>query len=400
LEDQQFLLNSRMAELLNTRENIEKNEELTLAPFAAHSKKSLGRQHPETEHPYRTCFQRDRDRIIHSAAFRRLEYKTQVFVNHEGDHYRTRLTHTLEVAQISRTIARALKLNEDIAEAIALAHDLGHTPFGHAGEDIIDSLMQEHAGMRFNHNVQSLRVVDLIERRYPGFPGLNLSFEVREGIVKHETDFDLSDASGFHPDENPTLEAQLVDLADEIAYNCHDVDDGLWSGVLHLDELMAVPLFADLYNKSEKQLPDLTTSKRQYHVIRLMIDCEVSDLINATVKNLQESSIKTLEDVHKNESKLFSFSDGLKERNIILKQFLFDNMYRHWRLIRMTDKSRRILTALFEAYFENPRQLPPKYANRTANNDKALVIADYMAGMTDRFAMMEYKKLFDPFEKV
>jgi len=389
-----------MADILNTRENIEKNEQLTLAPFAAHSIQSLGRQHPETEHPYRTCFQRDRDRIIHSAAFRRLEYKTQVFVNHEGDHYRTRLTHTLEVAQISRTIARALKLNEDIAEAIALAHDLGHTPFGHAGEEILDVLMREHAGLRFNHNMQSLRVVDKIERRYPGFPGLNLSFEVREGIVKHETDFDLSDTSDFHPDENPTLEAQLVDLADEIAYNCHDVDDGLWSGVLHLDEIMAIPLFSELYEKSEQELPGLSTSKRQYHVIRLMIDCEVSDLLESTIQNLEKKNIGSLDDVRKNDCKLFEFSKGLKEKNKHLKKYLFENMYRHWRLIRMTDKSRRILTALFEAYFENPKQLPPKYADRTINNDKALVIADYMAGMTDRFAMMEYKKLFDPFEKV
>jgi dGTPase len=389
-----------MFERQNTRENIEKNEKLTLAPYAAHSKDSLGRQHPEIEHPYRTCYQRDRDRIIHSAAFRRLEYKTQVFVNHEGDHYRTRLTHTLEVSQISRTIARALKLNEDIAEAISLAHDLGHTPFGHAGEDILDALMQEHAGLRFNHNMQSLRVVDLIERRYPGFPGLNLSYEVREGIVKHETDYDLSETENFSPNENPTLEAQLVDHADEIAYNCHDVDDGLWSGVLILDELMTVPLFEELYKRSENLLPDLSRSKRQYHVIRLMINTEVSDLIETTVENLGSNNVETMQDVRKAPGKMFKFSQELAEKNRHLKKFLFEKMYRHWRLIRMTDKSRRILSALFEAYFENPGQLPPKYARQAEENDKALTIADYMAGMTDRFAMMEYKKLFDPFEKV
>ncbi|MBD3218230.1 MAG: deoxyguanosinetriphosphate triphosphohydrolase [candidate division Zixibacteria bacterium] len=389
-----------MTERLNTRENIERVEEEILAPYAAHSKKSLGRQHPETEHPYRTCFQRDRDRIIHSAAFRRLEYKTQVFVNHEGDHYRTRLTHTLEVSQISRTIARALKLNEDIAEAIALAHDLGHTPFGHAGEDILDSLMQKHAGLGFNHNRQSLRVVDLIERRYPGFPGLNLSYEVREGIVKHETDYDLAEIDNFNPNENPTLEAQLVDLADEIAYNCHDVDDGIWSGVIHLDELMTVDLFAEVYKKSEKDLADLSSSKRQYHVIRLLINREVSDLLDTTVKNLDENKIETLDDVRKAPGKMFKFSDELRKKNLELKKFLFEKMYRHWRLIRMTDKSRRILSGLFEAYFDNPGQLPPKYAKRARNDNKALTIADYIAGMTDRFAMAEYKKLFDPFEKV
>ncbi len=386
--------------LIVTRERIEEIEGITCASYAAHSKKSRGRVHAENEHPYRTCFQRDRDRIIHSAAFRRLEYKTQVFVNHEGDHYRTRLTHTLEVAQISRTIARALSLNEDLAEAIALAHDLGHTPFGHAGEEILDSLMQKHAGLRFNHNMQSLRVVDTIERRYPGFRGLNLSYELREGIVKHETDYDVSDAAGFHPEEMPTLEAQLVDLADEIAYNCHDVDDGLWSGVIELDDIMQVPLFNEIYSFSEKEQPDLTRSKRQYHVIRLMINREVTDLIDTTASNLKEHGIRNLEDVRGFGGKLISFSADLLNKNAELKKFLYKNMYRHWRLIRMTDKSRRILTGLFEAYFENPGQLPPKYARRAEEGEKALTIADYIAGMTDRFAMMEYKKLFDPFERV
>jgi len=389
-----------MVDYTNTREMIENNEELTLAPYAALSRNSRGREFHEDEHPYRTCFQRDRDRIIHSAAFRRLEYKTQVFVNHEGDHYRTRLTHTLEVAQISRTIARALRLNEDLAEAIALAHDLGHTPFGHAGEEILDSLMREHADLPFNHNLQSLRVVEYIERRYPGFPGLNLSFEVREGIVKHETDYDRSTLDKYYPEESPTLEAQIVDLADEIAYNCHDVDDGIWSGVLHLEDLMEIDLFRELFTLSETSQPNLTTSKRQYHVIRLMINREVTDLINTTVANLKKNEINTLEDIRSFGSKLASFSNELKSKNKVLKDNLFERMYRHWRLIRMTDKARRILTALFRAYFENPRQLPPKYADRAVNENKALTIADYMAGMTDRFAMIEYKKLFDPFEKV
>lgn len=389
-----------MDDYLNSNESLQEYEKLTLAPYAAFSRNSRGRKHHENDHAYRTCYQRDRDRIIHSAAFRRLEYKTQVFVNHEGDHYRTRLTHTLEVAQISRTIARALKLNEDLAEAIALAHDLGHTPFGHAGEDILDALMKSHSEKGFNHNMQSLRVVEQIERRYPGFPGLNLSYEVREGIVKHETDYDISEIADYDPDQKPTLEAQIVDLADEIAYNCHDVDDGLWSGVLALSEIMEVPLFNQIYKKSEKELPELTRSKRQYHVIRLMINLEVTDLIKATVENLKKFEIKTLEDVRGHDSKLLSFSDELERENSVLKKFLFERMYRHWRLIRMTDKARRILNALFEAYYDNPRQLPPKYANRAEDGSKAQVIADYMAGMTDRFAMIEYKKLFDPFEKV
>jgi len=389
-----------MTDLLNSRELIEQNEAQILASYAAFSKDSQGREHHEEEHPYRTCFQRDRDRIIHAAAFRRLEYKTQVFVNHEGDHYRTRLTHTLEVAQISRTIARALRLNEDLAEAIALAHDLGHTPFGHAGEEILDSLMKEYAGESFNHNMQSLRVVEFIEKRYPGFPGLNLSFEVREGIVKHETDYDKSHLDKYNPELSPTLEAQIVDLADEIAYNCHDVDDGLWSGVITLDDLMQVELFGDLYKLSEDTYPNLTKSKRQYHVIRLMINREVSDLLQATVENIKKYDIKSLADVRDHKPKLATFSDELLKRNHELKKLLFDKMYRHWRLIRMTDKARRLLHALFEAYYENPRQLPPKYAENAVGDNKATTIADYMAGMTDRFAMIEYRKLFDPFEKV
>ncbi|MBD3381996.1 MAG: deoxyguanosinetriphosphate triphosphohydrolase [candidate division Zixibacteria bacterium] len=389
-----------MDDYLNSNESLQAYEKLTLAPYAAFSKNSRGRKHSENDHPYRTCYQRDRDRIIHSAAFRRLEYKTQVFVNHEGDHYRTRLTHTLEVAQISRTIARALKLNEDLAETIALAHDLGHTPFGHAGEDILDALMKSHSEKGFNHNMQSLRVVEQIERRYPGFPGLNLSYEVREGIVKHETDYDISEIEDYNPHQKPTLEAQIVDLADEIAYNCHDVDDGLWSGVLSLAEIMEVPLFNQIYKKSEKELPDLTRSKRQYHVIRLMINMEVTDLIMTTVENLKKYEIKTLDDVRRHDTKLLSFSENLERENSVLKKFLFERMYRHWRLIRMTDKARRILNALYEAYYDNPRQLPPKYAHRAEDGSKAQVIADYMAGMTDRFAMIEYKKLFDPFEKV
>jgi len=260
--------------------------------------------------------------------------------------------------------------------------------------------MHKYAGLHFNHNTQSLRVVDLIERRYPGFPGLNLSYEVREGIIKHETDYDSPGVGDFHPAQNPTLEAQLVDLADEIAYNCHDIDDGLWSGVLILEELLTVPLFAELYRRSEGQLSDLSKSRRQYHIIRLLIDHEVTDLLMATVRKLREYQVSSLDQVRSFGGKLVSFSPELKTKNAELKKFLFEKMYRHWKLIRMTDKSRRILAALFEAYYENPNQLPPKYARRCQEDDKAQTIADYMAGMPDRFAMTEYKKLFDPFERV
>jgi len=386
--------------LVNTRDFIEANERDSLAPFAALSAESRGRRYPESDHPFRSRYQRDRDRVIHSAAFRRLEYKTQVFVNHEGDHYRTRLTHTIEVAQISRTIARGLRLNEDLAETIALVHDLGHTPFGHAGEDILDSLMNEHAGRGFNHNRQSLRVVEHIERRYPDFPGLNLTFETREGIVKHETDYDVPEAADYEPDLKPTLEAQIVDFADEIAYNCHDVDDGLFSNVVILEEIMNVPLWRDLYRESERTQGDLTRSKRQYHVIRMLINREVTDLVYNTARRLHEYGISSIDDVRNCDEKLIRFSEGLLGENRTLKSFLMERMYRHTRLIRMTNKARRILNAMFEAYMDDPRQLPEKYYIACQEGDKAQVVCDYIAGMTDRFAIHEYRKLFDPYERV
>lgn len=386
--------------IVNLREEIEEHEARSLAPFAALSRDSLGRRYPEEDHPFRTRFQRDRDRVIHSAAFRRLEYKTQVFVNHEGDHYRTRLTHTLEVAQISRTVARGLRLNEDLAETIALVHDLGHTPFGHAGEEALNNLMKKHAGGSYNHNVQSLRVVEHIERRYPGFPGLNLTYETREGIVKHETSYDVPEASDYDPELSPTLEAQIVNLADEIAYNCHDVDDGLFSDVLHLDEIMDVPLWRNLFVQSEKQNPGLSRSKRQYHVIRMMINREVTDLVETLAENIRQNRISSLDDVRGFGDSLAHFSDELAAENTKLKGFLMEHMYRHPRLIRMTGKANRILTSLFETYLDNPKQLPAKYAGMTEKHDAAQVICDYIAGMTDRFALLEYKKLFDPFERV
>jgi dGTPase len=380
------------------REELEEQEEKFLAPYATKSSESKGRKYPEEDHPYRTNFQRDRDRIIHSTAFRRLEYKTQVFVNHEGDHYRTRLTHTIEVAQISRSIARALRLNEDLAEAIALVHDLGHTPFGHAGEETLNEIMKDHGG--FEHNQQTLRVVDLLEEKYPDFPGLNLTYEVREGIMKHETIYDHPIPEEFAPHQQATLECQAVNLADEIAYHCHDIDDGLASYVLKEEELNQINLWRDLTKNLEKQYANLSPSQRRHQLVRMLINFEVSDLIEKTTRRIQKYQIKTLEDVRNAQTKVVSFSDHTEELNNELKKFLFERMYRHYRMIRMADKAKRIIHQLFEVYLNNLDQLPPSFRQRLKDEDKMQLICDYIAGMTDRFALQEYKKLFDPFERV
>ncbi|MFQ6032335.1 MAG: deoxyguanosinetriphosphate triphosphohydrolase [Candidatus Zixiibacteriota bacterium] len=380
------------------REEIEEQEEKILAPYATKSSQTKGRRYREENHPYRTHFQRDRDRIIHSTAFRRLEYKTQVFVNHEGDHYRTRLTHTIEVAQISRSIARALKLNEDLAEAIALVHDLGHTPFGHSGEEALDEIMKDHGG--FEHNHQSLRVADLLEEKYPNFPGLNLTYEVREGIMKHETIYDRPIPTEFNPHKKATLECQIVNLADEIAYNCHDVDDGLASDVLKEDQLNEVTLWHNIAREVKKQYLHLSPSQRRHQIVRMMINFEVSDLISETNKKIQKYQIKSVEDVRNAGENIISFSGPTKKQNSQLKMFLFDKMYRHYRMIRMADKARRIITQLFEVYLNNSDQLPPSFRSKIKQEDKMQLVCDYIAGMTDRFALQEYKKLFDPFERV
>jgi dGTPase len=381
-----------------SRRELEEQEERYLASYAMKSRQSRGRRFQEEDHPYRTNFQRDRDRIIHSTAFRRLEYKTQVFVNHEGDHYRTRLTHTIEVAQISRSVARALRLNEDLAEAIALVHDLGHTPFGHAGEEILNQIMKDHGG--FEHNRQTLRVVDLLEEKYPDFPGLNLTYEVREGIMKHETSYDHPIPAEFNPQEKATMECQLVNLADEIAYHCHDIDDGLASDVLKEEELNQITLWGDLAKNLKKQHSHLSPSQRRHQLVRMLINFEVSDLIEETKRIIQEYEIKTLEDVRNAGEDIVRFSDVVKKMNSQLRSFLFDKMYRHYRMIRMGDKARRIVTRLFEVYLENSDQLPPSFRDRLKDEDKMQLICDYIAGMTDRFALQEYKKLFDPFERV
>ncbi len=382
------------------REEFEAREAAALAPYAMRSRDSRGRRHPEAEHPFRMVFQRDRDRIIHSSAFRRLEYKTQVFVNHEGDYYRTRLTHTMEAAQVTRTLARALGLNEDLAETVALAHDLGHTPFGHAGERTLDRLMEQYGG--FDHNSQSLRIVEVLEERYPSFRGLNLSWEVREGIVKHSTRYDRPQVLEYDASLAPCLEAQIVDFADEVAYNAHDVDDGLKSGMLDADDLGTVPIWADAMREVSQHAPNASLAILHYQAVRTLIDWMVGDLTESLLDRLRDQGIDSLDGVRAVKPRLVDFSPAMTARHRELKAFLYDRLYTHHRVTRMTQKADRIMSALFEVYMTEPRQLPPHVLRRTAEEDETVprVIADYIAGMTDRFALEEYKKLFDPYERV
>ncbi|MDH4223308.1 MAG: deoxyguanosinetriphosphate triphosphohydrolase [candidate division Zixibacteria bacterium] len=380
------------------RAGMNEREETHLAPYAMKSRETKGRKYKEEDHPYRSCFQRDRDRIIHSTAFRRLEYKTQVFVNHEGDHYRTRLTHTIEVAQISRSLARALRLNEDLTEAIALAHDLGHTPFGHSGEETLSEIMKTHGG--FEHNRQSLRAVDLLEERYPEFPGLNLTYEVREGIIKHETVYDKPVPAEFNPRHCPTLECQVVNLADEIAYTSHDIDDGLRSQVLSESELNEAELWRKTIEEIKNRYGDLPSYQKYSQAVRMIINQEVTNAIKETNARLLKYQIKSVDEVRALGENLLSFSTELKKLNSQMKILLFNKMYRHYRMIRMADKAKRIISQLFEVYQNNPDQLPPNTREKLKDIDKMQVICDYIAGMTDRFALQEYRKLFDPMERV
>ena len=382
--------------MFTDRNQLEALEAQTLAPYAQLSRASRGRRYPEKEHDYRTAYQRDRDRILHTTAFRRLEYKTQVFVNHEGDHYRTRLTHTLEVAQIARTIARALRLNEDLTEAIAMAHDLGHTPFGHAGEAVLHEIMANKGG--FNHNTQGLRIVEVLEQRYPNFPGLNLTWEVREGIVKHATDYDTPEASGYEPELRATLEGQIINVADEIAYNTHDLDDGLRSGLIHPRQLWQLEIWREAcqaLNVGE----DFSQMDRN-RVVRYLINIEVSDVIYTTAERLRQLKPTSVEEVRQHPSDLVTFSPELRAKNKELKNFLMKNLYRHWRVMRMQEKAKRLLRQLFEAYASEPHQLPLSVQRRMQKDDPDRVICDYIAGMTDRFALQEYRKMFDPNERV
>jgi dGTPase len=381
------------------RDEYEAREDALLAPWAMRSAASRGREHPEAEHPLRTAFQRDRDRIVHSTAFRRLEYKTQVFVNHEGDYYRTRLTHTMEGAQITRTIARTLRLNEDLAEAVVLAHDLGHTPFGHAGERVLDGLMAPYGG--FEHNAQSLRIVELLEERYPRFPGLNLTWEVREGIVKHSSDENREPVRRFDPSTAPCLEAQVADYADEIAYNCHDIDDGLQSGMLRREQMDEASLWREHFAAAHGDAPDAPFSILRYQTVRRIIDAMASDLVANTEREIERLGVRTIDDMRAVKPHLARYSPEMTERIAELKSFLMDNLYTHVRVTRMGVKAKRIISGLFHTYLEEPRQMPDHVtAQITKGETTPRVVADYIAGMTDRFALDEYKKLFDPLEKV
>ncbi|MDP2759428.1 MAG: deoxyguanosinetriphosphate triphosphohydrolase [Sideroxyarcus sp.] len=365
----------------------------TLAPYAVRASER-GRLVQEPAPAGRSEFQRDRDRIIHSAAFRRLEYKTQVFVNHEGDLFRTRLTHSIEVAQIGRSIARYLRLNEDLVEAISLAHDLGHTPFGHAGQDALNECMKDHGG--FEHNLQSLRVVDVLEERYAAFDGLNLCFETREGILKHCSAENAAQLGAvgerFLNDRRPSLEAQLANLADEIAYNNHDVDDGLRSGLITLEQLSSVCLFAMHLDEVHAAYPGLAERRVVHETVRRMINALVTDLIRQTELNIREASPGSVDEV-RNSPPLASFSPEMQELSRELKGFLRTHLYRHYRVMRMTAKARRIIEELFRAFFEDPRLLPPQF-NSLRRAHSARVVADYIAGMTDRYAIREYRRLF------
>ena len=383
-----------------TREAYEGKEKELLAPFAQLSSNSLGRLHKEEECIFRTCFQRDLDRIVHSTAFRRLEYKTQVFINHEGDYYRTRLTHSLEVSQISRGLARMLGLNEDLVQTIALAHDLGHTPFGHAGEAAMHALMEDAGG--FEHNKQSFRVVTHLEERYPDFNGLNLSYEVLEGILKHQTEYDKPDESNeLKKVGYSTLEAQVVNFADEIAYMNHDLDDGLQYGMLTFETLEPVALWRETFADVAKAIPTAPDKVKRFRTISRLIHKLVDDLQTETRKNLAEKKILTLNDVRKNGKNVVALSPAMKTKTAELKKFLFQNMYCHWRVVRMAEKAKRTITDLFMAYLNNPKILPEEFYQRIKNGkDLKRHICDYIAGMTDRFALQEHKKLFDPEERV
>jgi dGTPase len=364
------------------------------APYAARAELSRGRRHREPPPRNRSEYQRDRDRIVHSTAFRRLEYKTQVFVNHEGDLFRTRLTHSLEVAQIARSVARCLGLEEDLTEAIALAHDLGHTPFGHTGQDALNACMKPYGG--FEHNLQSLRVVDVLEQRYVAFDGLNLTFETREGILKHcsPKNARLLGEVGerFIRHRQPSLEAQLANLADEIAYNNHDVDDGLRSGLITLEQLAGIRIFARHMKTVLRAHPRLSGRRLIHETVRRMIDTLVTDLTGASARNIRARAPASVEAV-RSEPPLISFSRPVREESLELKRFLRDNLYRHYRVVRMSMKARRVVSELFQAFISDPRLLPPEFQARARENAPR-AIADYIAGMTDRYAILEHRRLF------
>jgi dGTPase len=384
-----------------SRLSLEERERRFLAPWGMKSADTRGRVYAEDEADYRTVYQKDRDRIVHTTAFRRLAYKTQVFVYHEGDHYRNRLTHTMEVAQLGRTLARALGANEELTEAICLAHDLGHPPFGHTGEHILNHLMQGHGG--FDHQRQTMRIVENLERRYPDFPGLNLSYEVREGLVKHDTDYDVINAEGYEPELAGTLECQLANIADELAWNTSDLDDGLYAGILDVEDLATQPLWQRVMDSLGlphriHKLDSLTRAR----IIRRLVGIEMTDAVEHTYARLIEHQVQSVVDVRAIGHNVAGFSPDLAEANAVQKRYLFDHFYRSYRVVRMASKAELVLTRLFEAYVRESRMLPPDTQHKleTGPDDLHQVVCDYLAGMTDRYAIQEYDRLFNPDQRV
>jgi dGTPase len=381
---------------MRTRQKLEDLERLTLALYAVRSGESRGRLHPEGESQFRTAFQKDRDRVLHTSAFRRLEYKTQVFTNTQGDYYRTRLTHTLEVAQVGRTVARAVGVNEDLTETIALSHDLGHPPFGHAGEKILDELMLGHGG--FDHNKQSFRVITKLEKRYPEFDGLNLAWETLEGIVKHETEYDISDASEFEPTWRASLEAQIANIADETAYNAHDLDDGLRSGLLEPGQLTEVRAWQRMCRELGFNAERVNEFERRV-LIRELLGWVITDIVATTTQNIARHNIQTLEDVRDASTALVCHSDEVHSELRELKKFLYTNFYYHYRVMRQVHKAEHILTNLFKAFCSRPSMMPANHQARIERVGLERAVCDYVAGMTDRFAMEEFNRLFEPYER-
>ena len=373
--------------------NLLRKEEIIIAPYGTHSKETKGRLYPEDDHSYRGCYQRDKDRILHTTSFRRLEYKTQVFVNDEGDYYRTRLTHTLEVAQIGRTLARALGGNEDLAEAICLAHDMGHPPFGHSGEEVLARKMAQNGG--FNHNHQTLRIVTKLEKRYSGFNGLNLCYETLEGIAKHETEYDTMGDMDFNPDLRGSLEAQIANMADETAYSAHDLDDGLRSGLLTFEmvsELGIWRMISDNLHFAESKLSDLD----RHRFINELTSLEVNDIVEHSEQMIQKNRIESVSDLVHMPYNIVSNSDMMIGLNRELKDFLYNNMYRHYRVVRMSAKADMILSRLFDTFLNNPKLMPKHIQEMINEKGLEVAICDYIAGMTDRYAVEQYQKLFDP----
>ncbi len=384
-----------------TRKDIEQYEEEYLALYAMKSRESGGRQHREDTHPTRTCYQRDRDRIVHCEAFRKLEYKTQVFVIFEGDYYRTRLTHTLEVSQIGRTIGRNLRLNEDLIEAVALAHDLGHPPFGHAGEEKLNELMQDRVGRGFNHNKRSFEIVTELEKRYPDFDGLNLTIEVLVGILKHQTAYDFPGIKEEFNKEEPTLEARVVDIADSLAYLNHDIDDGITSGCITEEDLRENELWQKALRTIEGRIRSSNRDMVKYQIVKQLIDMQVKDLLAASDGRLQEHKFLSSAQARQCQEHVIGFSEETARQRDHLQNLLNERLYHHYRVERMTSKAKRIIEDLFRVYDDNPKQLPPASFQRINEGiDKYEVICNYIASMTDRFALDEHRRFFNPYEKV